>query len=72
MFFRHLFVRTLLKNVPDFIDPYSNFVFYGILCSLNFFGRPSPRWYSRGSPGGWIKFCFTKLVDKYHRKIQDR
>ena len=25
---------------------------------------------SRGSPGGWIKNCFTKLVDKYRRKLK--
>ena len=24
-------------------------------CSTDFFGRTSPRWCSRGSPGGWIK-----------------
>ena len=31
--------------------------------------RTSPRLCSRGSPGGWIKSFFTKLVDNYHRKI---
>ena len=46
-----------------------NLSFIKFCVARNFLGRTSPRWCSRGSPGGWIIF-FTKLVDKYHRKIQ--
>ena len=44
---------------------------------LELFGGTSPRWCSRGSPGGWIEknwkklkyYFFTKIVDNYHWKI---
>ena len=36
-----------------------------------FFCQTSPRCFSQGSPGGWIKI-FMKLVDIYHRKIHKK
>ena len=60
----------LKENAPEYIDPSGHFVFYENLCSSNFFGRTSTRCCSRGSPGGWIRFSLTKLIDTYHRKIK--
>ena len=34
--------------------------FYEILWSSNYFSWTSPNWWSRGSPGGWIKMSFFK------------
>ena len=34
---------SFFKKSPEYLIPFSNFVFYKILCSSNFFGRPSPK-----------------------------
>ena len=64
-----IFYKTVcMKNAQEYIEPSGDFVLYEILCSSNVFGRTSPTWCYRGSPGGWNNF-FTELIDTYHGKI---